>query len=318
MADTNDLVAEQEAKKLVPNAERFWSYSTVTLFQKCKKKYFFTKVMKIEGKTKSPALVMGDCLQEAIEIFYTFVERKEPRAAALEKAITVFKMFYNDFDFDDVRTTANAIKLLEGYELIYRHEPFKIVGQEITFVVPVTYKDKNGETKTALFTGRLDGLVTWNGAHYVLENKSTSQLGPKYFFEHHMSWQIDGYHLGGAELIGKDKKLQGVIVNAMELWKDVKRVTEKTKKLEDHFARDPISRSEFELTEFVKDFGYIVEEILEAERTGVFPRNKTACFSYNYKCVYWDLCKYGENPTAIARDFKEAENSRNKRRELAS
>ena len=283
------------------STERQWSFSTLSLFQTCKRKYYYRKVLGLTPLTVAPALAFGKALHEGFETFYFFLGRKEEREQALEKALRVFREGYEDRIEDDKRTIANGEKLLKSYEEVYRNEGFVTLTQEVAYVVPLEYT-LDGVKKSVLLCGVLDALVRWNGPLYVLERKTTAQLNINFFKPFEQSSQLDHYIVASEKVIGE--KCYGAILDAAEVWKEVKRETAKTKKMEDHFARDIINRSTLELEEFAKDTGMIVEEILEAERTNRFPRNKQACFSYNYKCPYWDICKYGDDPKVIARSFE--------------
>lgn len=251
--------------------------------------------------TIAPALSFGKALHEGFEMFYVFLGKGEAREQALEKALRVFRENYEDRIEDDKRTTENGEKVLRKYEELYRNEPFKTITQETAYIVPMEYQ-LDGEKKSILLCGILDALIRWNGPMHVLERKTTARMDVNFFKPFQMSSQIDHYILAAEKVLGE--KCYGAILDGVEVWKDVKKETAKTKKPEDHFARDIINRSEYELAEFTKDTGMLVEEILEAERTGRFPRNKQACFQYNYWCPYHDICKYGDDEKVIEKSFK--------------
>lgn len=282
--------------------ERIWDYTTISTFQACPKKYYFRMIKHLVPTTTAPALLFGKALHSALEVFYKDIREGKDRATALASSIKIFQDNYETPEGEEKRTTENAIKLLKGYEEVYRNEPFKVLGQEIGFAVPVFYKDSTGVEKSFLLCGRLDALIDWNGVLYVLEHKTTTMLGANYFYQFEMSMQVDGYVYAASQHTGR--KCLGAVVNALEVWKDVKKETSKTKKLEDHYARDPISRSDYELSEYLKDAGEWVERIIDSEKRNSFPRHKGACFTYNYKCPYWDICKYGEDEKIIGRTYK--------------
>lgn len=273
--------------------ERQWSFSTISMFQTCQRKYYWRKVKGLISATTAPALTYGRLLHECFETFYNELAKGMDRSKAISLACAHLEANWKDCLEDDRRTIANGIKLLLAYEELYRAEPFKILQQEVAFSVPVYY----GGGKSFLLSGRLDALIEWNGPIYVLERKSTSQLNSNFFKPFEMSSQLDGYQYAAEQLVGK--KVLGVMMDVFEVWKDVKRETAKTKKTEDHFARNPMHRSNFEMKEYFEDMGMVVEDIIRAEKENRFPRNKNACFSYNYRCPYWNLCKYGESESEL-------------------
>ena len=274
------------------NGERIWDYTSISTFQTCPKKFYYRMIKDLTPLTTAPALLFGKALHMALETYYNNTENR------LEKAIEAFKANYVDSESDAKRTTANAEKLLRGYAEVYANEPFKVLSTEVGFSVPVEY----GSGKSFLLCGRLDALVDWQGALYVLEHKSTTMLASNYFFQFEMNMQVDGYIYAATQITGR--RCLGAIINAMEVWKNVQKPTAKTKQLSDHYARDPQSRSEHQLKEYCEDLGLVVEDIIKAEKLNRFPRNKQSCFNYNYKCPYWDICKYGEDERLIEKNFR--------------
>src|SRR5437867_2986696 len=67
------------------------------------------------------------------------------------------------------------------------------------------------------YGGIFDGLVEWDSSVYVLEHKSTSQLGSYYFDQFKPNNQITGYIWGGGTLSGM--RVGGAIVNAIGVYK---------------------------------------------------------------------------------------------------
>ena len=283
------------------NAERTFDYTSMSTFQSCPKKYYYRMIKHLVPKTVAPALSFGKAMHSALEVYYIFVNLGYEKPRAMENGITAFYNEYEDTIGEDRRTLANGEKLLLGYLEVYLNEPFKVLATEVGFAVPIEYKNAEGEDRSFILVGRLDALVSWNGPLYVLETKSTAQLGAGYFNQFEMNQQMDGYIIGATLSTGQ--KVMGAVVNALEVWKDVKRVSDKTKKLEDHYARDPQTRSEFELNEYKNDMGMQVENILDAEKRNRFPRNKQNCYTYNSRCPYWNLCKYGDDEKVIAKDY---------------
>ena len=257
--------------------ERTFDFTTLDTFQSCQEKYRKRMVQHLVPLTVAPPLEFGKAIHMALETYY--------KGKTMQEAVATFKENYTRED-DPKRTQLIGEQMLLDYAEVYKTEPFKVVDVEIGFAVPL------GDY---IFTGRLDGLVEWDSQLWVLEHKTTSMLGMTYFKQFEMSMQIDGYIYAAEQFTGK--RCAGVVVNAMQ-------PKTKTKKLEDHYARDPITRSEFERSEFKREVPLLIKEILEKEASGTYIREKRSCFTYNYQCPYWDLCKYGEDKKMIERDFK--------------
>jgi len=275
-------------------SEKVWDYTSVNTFLRCKKKYYYRMFKHLTTTTMSPALLFGLAIHAALEEYYN--------TGKMTDGITRFLKDYPEPELGEtLRTVENGVKLLEGYATVYPQEPFKILAVEAGFVVPI-----QGDI-TILWGGRLDTLVEWDGALYVLEHKTCSRLGGSYFKQFSPNMQPTSYTFGASEYLGK--KCHGVIINALEPWKQVLRPTVKTKKLEDHFARDPISRSERQIEDFKIEIVSTVKEIVEREQRVLagedvrkcFPCTQSECFSYNYRCPYADLCEFGEDERLMSK-----------------
>ena len=259
-------------------SERTFDFTALDTFQACPEKYRKRMIQDLTPLKIAPALDFGKAIHIALDYYYK-------NSNLMSKAIEVFKEAYTRED-DPKRTQLIGEQMLIDYAEVYQREPFKIIDTEVGFTVPI------GEY---LFSGRLDGLAEWDNQLYVIEHKTTIQLGPSYFKQFEMSMQIDGYIYATEQITGK--RCAGVIINAMQ-------PKTKTKKMEDHYARDPITRTEFERKEFLREIPLLIKDILEKEKSGIFTRTKRSCFSYNYQCPFWDLCKYGEDDRILKRDFK--------------
>ena len=277
---------EQEVKE---KSERIWDYTTLDTFLTCRRKYYWMIVRDLRVKRVSPALLYGQVVHAALAEFYT---------KGLDAALKLIRATYQTPEGEELRTTENMIKLMEWYGKVYAHEPFKVLNVEVGFAVPL------GEV---MYAGRLDALVDWNGGLFVLEHKTTSRLDGNFFKQFKPNMQVDGYTYGASVYTGK--KCLGTVINALETWKDVKRVTDKTKRPEDHFARDPNSRTEAEIADFVKQVPLIVHDALNCEQAGgslgkdAFYQNKHMCRNFNFDCPYRDLCLYGENERIIEQSY---------------
>lgn len=265
--------------------EKIWDYTSLNIFLSCRRKYYWRMVRHLEPKTVSPALTFGLALHAALDAYYT---------EGIEKALEIFKATYKDREGEELRTVANGIKLLEAYAVVYKHEPFKVLGKpETGFVFPI------GDI---LWGGRMDLPVEWNGDLYIVEHKTTARLASNFFKQFTPNMQVTSYIAGAQQYLGK--KCHGCVINALEPWKQLKRPSAKSKKTEDHFARYVATRSQDDIEDFYATVSGIVSDIIECE-SGLnnFYPNESNCFSYNYDCPYKQLCVYGDDDRFIKRDY---------------
>ena len=268
--------------------ERIWDYSTLSSFQTCRKKYYWEHIRNLKPKIKGAALEFGGAIHSALDEYYTSKD--------MEKVKQVFTQNWKDREGDEIRTVDNGIKMLEWYSRKYQHEPFTPLGkpeQGFVFVI--------GDI---LFGGRIDLPVEWDGNLWIMEHKTTTRLGSGYFNQYELDKQITGY-IVAAESYFKGRKVMGCIVNVMEPWKELIRPTAKSKAPEDHFARSPITRTDFLKERFKLNVQRIVRDIHWCEENNEFmeAEKKEVCQYYNRPCPYLQLCQYGEDERVMERDY---------------
>ena len=265
---------------------RIWDFTTIDDFQRCRRYYYWRHIRNLTSKIPGSALVFGAAIHTALDEHYI---------NGSEKAIQLFRETYKDREDDQLRTVENGVKALEWYSKVYAHEPFKVLGKpEAGFVFPI------GDI---LWGGRMDLPVEWDGQLWIVEHKTTARLDFNYFKQFALDKQITGYTVGAEEFFGRECK--GCIINAIEVWKELKRPTVKSKGPEDHFVRDPIMRPKMLKERFKTNVQRIVRDILWCEEHDEFyeAEKKDVCFSYNYDCPYRCLCEYGEDSRIIEKDF---------------
>ena len=150
----------------------------------------------------------------------------------------------------------------------------------------------------------MDLPVEWDGQLWVVEHKTTAYLNATYFKQFALDKQITSYCIAAEEYFGR--KCAGCIINAIEVWKELKRPTVKSKTPEQHFVRDPVIRSSKLKDRFKENVQKIVRDILWCETNNEFYEadRKDICFSYNYDCPYRVICEFGEDPRVVERDYQ--------------
>lgn len=268
--------------------ERIWDYTALSMFLECRKKYYYRMVKHLAPKYVSPALSFGLATHEALKVHYT-------KGKTLDDVTLRFREIYKDREGEKLRTVANGVKMLEMYGGVYAQEPFSIIGEpEVGFVIPI------GDV---LYGGRMDALVDWSDEMWIVEHKTTASMKYNYFKQFEMDFQITGYITGAEASLGR--KCMGCLVNGLEPWNEVVRKTAKTKKVEDHFVRNPMTRSVRDVERFKLNIQRYVRDILWCEANGEFYERETRdqCFNYNSECPYKTLCLYGDDPRFIEKDY---------------
>lgn len=128
------------------------------------------------------------------------------------------------------------------------------------------------------YGGIYDLLVQFGASTiYVVDHKTTSQLGSTYFLQFNPNNQITGYVWGAEQLSGR--KVAGAIINAMCL------TTAGNMK----FERDMTARTPADLAEFRSDVIWKCNAIAQARRTGVWPKSTSMCQGKYGMCGYHSI-----------------------------
>lgn len=146
------------------------------------------------------------------------------------------------------------------------------------FKVPADFADNvcprcGHDLEPIEYGGIMDGVVEFGPQVYVLEHKSTSQLGPTYFNQFKPNNQVTGYTWAAGQMSGM--RVGGALINAVGVYK-----ASTTR-----FERKPTSRSEAEIAEWLENVVREVNSIRRCDVTGEFPMRTTACTMYG-------LCEY--------------------------
>lgn len=246
------------------------------------------------GRHKSAALGFGGAIHEGLAIWY---KTRDPDAviAALEAHLT-------DQPVDDWRDLAHAKKVMLQYMNNYFTEPFTIVPGmvEVATALPTglylplcekcmndnrvdpSWKPISGECENCNeplelieYGGIFDTLVDFNGQIYVLEHKTTTQMGSYFFNQFKPNNQVTGYVWLARELSGR---CDGALINAIGLYK-----AQATR-----FERHITTRSDFELDEWKQDLWTEACLIQQHRVFGHYPMRTQACTLYG-ACEFYNV-----------------------------
>jgi hypothetical protein len=140
---------------------------------------------------------------------------------------------------------------------------------------------------------KTDGIIEMYKVIYLLEQKTTAKLGNDFWMKFQLDAQVRGYCYGVWKATGII--VNGVLINAIV--KHSKQITlngVKKYQLDPTnvgFEREPILVTMKDMLDFEKEFVQLANDYELAYRTNNIYKNTGACFNYNRKCEYFDLCK---------------------------
>lgn len=251
----------------------------------------------LEGWTtrhKSAALGFGGAIHEGLATWY--------RTRNPEAAVAAIEEHWTDGPVDDFRSLEKAKRVMLEYMNHYLHESFTIVPGmvEVATALPTgTYlplcvkcmtdnRNKPEWVRTWAFChtcgeglepveygGIFDTLVDFGGQIYVLEHKTTTQMGSTFFYQFKPNNQVTGYVWLAKQLSGR---CDGALINGIGIYK-----ASPTK-----FERHISTRSEFELDEWLQDLWTEACNIQQHLVFGHFPMRTKACTLYG-SCEFYGV-----------------------------
>lgn len=264
----------------------------LTMFQACPIKYHLRMREGWTIRHKSAALGFGGSIHVGLATWYR-------SGSARDSLLAINDAWPDGLPVDDYRTKQKCVEVMIAYMKEYPSETFRpVIGPdgpliEVAFTLPTglflrcqeclsadesarteTHCSNCGEAKEEIeYGGITDGLVEFSEAVYVLEHKSTSQLGPSYFNQFRPNNQVTGYVWGAGELSGK--RVGGTLINAIGVYK-----ASATK-----FERQITMRDKEEIDEWKISLHATCEQIKHCERTGIWPLHTVACTMYG-RCEF--------------------------------
>lgn len=129
---------------------------------------------------------------------------------------------------------------------------------------------------TLEYGGIFDGIVEFAGRYFILEHKSTSQLGAYYFDQFKPNNQVSGYIWGARQLSGQP--VGGAIINAIGIYR-----ASPTK-----FIRQITTRTDHELEVWLDNVWFEAANLQRYYATGYWPQRTQACTLYG-KCEFHNV-----------------------------
>jgi hypothetical protein len=251
----------------------------LTMFQSCPAKYFLRMHEGWTSRRRSAALGFGGALHEGLAEWY--------RSGDKTKALyAINEAWPANVPADDWRTKEKCIQTMIDYFRFYPEERFTVVGAPTNPMVECTFTLDTGLTledgEPIEYGGIFDGLVEWGDTVYVLEHKTTSQLGSYYFNQFKPNNQVSGYVWAAGLLSGK--RVGGTIVNAIGLYK-----SSPTK-----FERQITSRSPENIREWLVNVQATCQQIKDCERRGYWPMYTGSCTMYG-QCEFHNVHVLGDS-----------------------
>ncbi len=321
--------------------KRILTASSIRALRNCRKSYFWRYVEELSPVRTDAALRIGSVFHECLERWFRLDLEGKPKDETAVAAILahIDESFPNRAgDPEQNRLWHQTRGMVVGYVARYPAESFRVVAVEQTFECPIIHPATGRASRTFRLAGKVDALVQDpdSGEYYIMEHKSTSQIGGSAIEKLPLDFQVHAYVLGLSRSLGIP--IAGVIYDVTAKVALKQRVAETTADFEarrselllksrsgktsavqrqaeadsefqarvaeryrdpEMFLRETLYVSQADVDEVEAEIWELTQQLLTAHRTGVFYRNDALCFQFNRPCAYFPLCRAGGNPNFV-------------------
>jgi hypothetical protein len=281
--------------------------TSIKTFQDCPLKFHTRHREHWTGRFRSAALGFGGAVHEGLKAWYQGDLDGLTIPSRIENAVEAIKLAWpENMPYDDYRTMARAQEMMIRYIKEYPSENFKVLQVEVPFKFelgrwilwckeclhesppffgngfPRSECQQCGAALEPIEYGGIFDTLTQFGVGsqsvlYVLEHKTTSQLGPLFFRQFDLDNQVSGYCWAGQQVSGR--LIGGANINALCL-------TNSKSSPNFKFDRAMIGRNPTQIENFKNDVASTCNEIARCERTGIWRMHTNHCHNKYGLCEY--------------------------------
>lgn len=264
----------------------------------CPRKLEYSYLRKRVQATENAALNFGTAIHKALEFRYTRCQNQQ-MTSELEQEChdKILQPFFESSPTPegDHRTLDFAMEILREYNLRRVVEPFNLLTDqagktmcELSFALPLMEVTYLGQPIKVIYIGRVDLPTMREKQIVVMDHKTASMLGDRYFDGQKVAAQFEGYcwaftklsglPVAGFEINGiRTKEKPGRPMKGWSTWWD------------ECFDRHLEYLRPGQLEEWEENTKAHIREFLYHCEQGYLPMRKKACTMYG-KCPYYDVC----------------------------
>lgn len=261
------------------------NWSRIQQFQSCQRLYYWRFVQNLVPQKDALPLVIGKAVHAGLAAHYDEQPLQiilQARQAFQDAKATGSWLGEELSELEKQETYVHYI--LDMYTKHWEREPWTVLAPEVEGMVELPDSaPPDGKPHQLHF--RCDGVISWRGHPWLLEHKTTAQMGGTFFKKFTLDGQITSYIYA----IGKKMKIRpiGAVINAIRKSRKLDRV---------EFAREVVMRSEDFVTKFMSMMAALVDMIdfkskgLE-DTPSAWYMNTGQCIAWNRACDYHELCR---------------------------
>ncbi|MBI5529343.1 MAG: PD-(D/E)XK nuclease family protein, partial [Deltaproteobacteria bacterium] len=183
------------------------TYSMWSLFRNCRKACELRYLQCLAPLERDRNLAFGSVIHECLEVWH--------RERDLLKVLDHIDRTYPNRaqDADQKRDWHLATAMMKGCAARYPTEEFNVVALEKTFEGKIVNPATGAESRSFTLAGKVDGIVTIGGEHWLVEHKTTAQLDADYLERLWTDFQIVLYSWYVEQALGI--RITGIIYNVL-------------------------------------------------------------------------------------------------------
>lgn len=258
------------------------SYTRLSTFQDCPRKYFFMYCLHLKKPLKSPNLRIGAATHKFLEHWYrtpheALEERKAKATAAMVEELKADNTGIGEIE-EQVAGTTKAV--IEGY--LRRYGPvekeFTVIEPEMEGLAPL------GDEHQLRF--RIDAVINYRDQLWILEDKTSAYLGEAFLQSFMLHHQVLTYVYGTSYKL--KRPIAGALLNLMR---------KPTKTISAAYDRQTVVVRPSHIRNMLTSFYNVATDIESRDPKDIdhWPQRTQACFKGRFRCDFWEICLH-EHP----------------------
>ena len=293
------------------------TYSSLTTFAQCERKFYLRYIKQIAPRTQVQALYFGRVIHTCLEMLY--------RGATIQEVGDWLMSAHRIGEIEAVDLwKANA--MIGGYHARYSTPDGFDPDWKILAVEQVIDPQKviNPRTKRSLrtfdFSGKPDLVIEKpDGTLWICDHKTAATISGAYLDRIWLDWQTVLYAYFVERIYGRE--VTGVIFNLLEKPALRKYKQSKSRKVAEtdeeyqcrliewafdarHYHREEIYLERWRIDQVPIQLIERAKQLQDTRRRGRWPQNFGHCYAFNRLCGYHALCASNNSPAVLQSEYE--------------
>lgn len=317
-----------------PKGKTITTYSMWAAFRNCRKKCWWRYVQELVPLEQPEALTFGALIHRCLEVWHT--------TSNIETVTDYINQQVNRNGEDwEHRFWHLATAMMTGYARTYPQEEWTPVVLEQTFRGPIVNPVSGWSSHKTEMQGKIDGIVIWDGEHWLLEHKTAARIDAGYIERIWADFQVFLYAHYARVCFGYD--IKGVVYNVLQKVKLKQREGETEAEFQQRhaelcarnkngtstarrrmpetdeeyqarllaayadtscFHREIVLIEERRIKELQAEIWDLNKSYLDAVNNDRWYQNPSHCFHWNRRCPYEPLCSAANPENLIDSEYR--------------